>query len=69
MKIIQLVGQSPYSASKISADQLAISYNKSFNTPVVIARPFNTYGPRYPARAIIPTIITQILNDSRSILN
>ncbi|MGE5351523.1 MAG: NAD-dependent 4,6-dehydratase LegB [Acidobacteriota bacterium] len=56
------VGQSPYSATKISADQLAISYYKSFNLPVKIVRPFNTYGPRQSARAIIPTIITQILS-------
>jgi NAD dependent epimerase/dehydratase len=55
-----LVGQSPYSASKIGADQLAISFNRSFGTPVVILRPFNTYGPRQSARAVIPTIITQI---------
>ena len=57
-----LVGQSPYSASKISADQLAISYYKSFDLPVKIVRPFNTYGPRQSARAIIPTIISQLLN-------
>tara|TARA_B100000315_G_scaffold203980_1_gene197152 strand:+ start:907 stop:1887 length:981 start_codon:yes stop_codon:yes gene_type:complete len=57
-----LVGQSPYSASKIAADQLAVSYFKSFELPVKIARPFNTYGPRQSARAIIPTIISQILN-------
>jgi NAD dependent epimerase/dehydratase len=57
-----LVGQSPYSASKIGADQLAISYYRSFNLPVKIVRPFNTYGPRQSARAIIPTIITQILS-------
>ena len=56
-----LVGQSPYSASKISADQLSISYNRSFNLPVKIIRPFNTYGPRQSARAIIPTIISQSL--------
>ena len=56
-----LVGQSPYSASKIAADQLAISYFRSFNLPVRIVRPFNTFGPRQSARAIIPTIITQIL--------
>ena len=56
-----LVGQSPYSASKIAADQLAISYYRSFNLPVKIVRPFNTYGPRQSARAIIPTVITQIL--------
>ena len=57
-----LVGQSPYSATKIAADQLALSYYKSFNLPVKIVRPFNTYGPRQSARAIIPTIISQILN-------
>ena len=55
-----LRGQSPYSATKISADQLALSFFDSFNLPVVIARPFNTYGPRQSTRAIIPTIITQI---------
>jgi NAD dependent epimerase/dehydratase len=59
------VGQSPYSASKIAADQLAISYYKSFNLPIKIARPFNTYGPRQSARAIIPTIISQILNKNK----
>lgn len=57
-----LVGQSPYSASKIAADQIALSYHKSFDLPVKIARPFNTYGPRQSARAIIPTIISQLLN-------
>ncbi len=57
-----MVGQSPYAATKIAADQLAISYYRSFNLPVKIVRPFNTYGPRQSARAIIPTIITQILN-------
>lgn len=55
-----LQGQSPYSATKIGADHLALSFHSSFETPVVIARPFNTYGPRQSARAIIPTIITQI---------
>jgi len=55
-----LVGQSPYSASKISADQIAMSYYYSFETPVIIVRPFNTYGPRQSARAVIPTIILQI---------
>jgi dTDP-glucose 4,6-dehydratase len=55
-----LQGQSPYSASKIGADQLAMSFYSSFNTPVAIVRPFNTYGPRQSARAVIPTIITQI---------
>ncbi|WP_135081451.1 NAD-dependent 4,6-dehydratase LegB [Terasakiella sp. SH-1] len=58
-----LVGQSPYSASKIGADQLAISYYRSFQTPVTIMRPFNTYGPRQSARAVIPTIISQILDN------
>ena len=56
-----MVGQSPYSASKISADQLAISFFRSFNLPVKIVRPFNTFGPRQSARAIIPTIISQLL--------
>lgn len=53
--------QSPYSASKIGADCMAMSFYNAFELPVVIARPFNTYGPRQSARAIIPTIITQIL--------
>jgi NAD dependent epimerase/dehydratase len=53
--------QSPYAASKTAADQLALSYLRSFETPVVVARPFNTYGPRQSARAVIPTIITQAL--------
>ncbi|MEO0462657.1 MAG: NAD-dependent 4,6-dehydratase LegB [Pseudomonadota bacterium] len=55
-----LQGQSPYSASKIGADQIAQSFYLSFNTPVATIRPFNTYGPRQSARAVIPTIITQI---------
>jgi len=55
-----VVGQSPYSATKIGADQLALSYFRSFDIPVKIVRPFNTYGPRQSARAIIPTIISQI---------
>ena len=55
-----LQGQSPYSASKIGADQIAMSFYTSFNTPVSIIRPFNTYGPRQSARAVIPTVITQI---------
>lgn len=55
-----LQGQSPYSASKIGADQIALSYHASFDTPVSVLRPFNTYGPRQSARAVIPTIITQI---------
>ncbi len=54
-------GQSPYSATKIGADRLAESFYRSFGTPVVIVRPFNTYGPRQSARAVIPTIITQLL--------
>lgn len=62
-----MVGQSPYSASKISADHLAISYYRSFGLPVKIVRPFNTYGPRQSARAIIPTIITQILDGAEKI--
>ena len=62
-----LQGQSPYSASKIGADQLAMSFYNSFNTPVAIIRPFNTYGPRQSARAVIPTIITQIANGKRAI--
>ena len=62
-----LVGQSPYAASKIAADQLAISYFRSFDLPIKIVRPFNTYGPRQSGRAIIPTIITQLLNGKNSI--
>ncbi len=57
-----LVGQSPYSASKIGADQMAYSYHCAFGTPVAIARPFNTYGPRQSLRAVIPTIILQALS-------
>jgi len=57
-----LQGQSPYSASKIGADQIAQSFYLSFETPVATIRPFNTYGPRQSARAVIPTIITQIAN-------
>ena len=60
------VGHSPYSASKISADQIAISYYRSFDLPVTIVRPFNTYGPRQSSRAVIPNIVSQILtNDGR----
>lgn len=62
-----LQGQSPYSASKIGADQIAMSFNLSFDTPVAIIRPFNTYGPRQSARAVIPTVITQIANGARRI--
>ena len=62
-----LQGQSPYSASKIGADQIAMSFYASFGTPVAIVRPFNTYGPRQSARAVIPTIITQIANGKHTI--
>lgn len=62
-----MVGQSPYSASKIGADNLAVSYFRSFATPVKIVRPFNIYGPRQSARAIIPSIIIQILNGQKKI--
>ncbi len=61
------VGQSPYSASKIGADQIALSYWHSFETPVSVLRPFNTYGPRQSARAVIPTIITQVAAGQRQI--
>lgn len=60
-------GQSPYSASKIGADRIAESFYRSFGMPVVIARPFNTYGPRQSARAIIPTIISQLLNHNKEV--
>lgn len=59
--------QSPYSATKIGADAIALSFHNAFDLPVVIARPFNTYGPRQSARAIIPTIITQIAAGEREI--
>jgi dTDP-glucose 4,6-dehydratase len=62
-----LQGQSPYSASKIGADQLAYSFYSSFDLPVVIARPFNTYGPRQSARAVIPTVVTQIANGAKQL--
>jgi dTDP-glucose 4,6-dehydratase len=62
-----LQGQSPYSASKIAADQLAGSFYRSFDLPLVIVRPFNTYGPRQSARAIIPSIITQIASGQHQI--
>jgi NAD dependent epimerase/dehydratase len=54
--------QSPYAATKVGADQIALSYQRSFGTPVVIVRPFNTYGPRQSARAVIPTIVAQALS-------
>lgn len=62
-----LVGQSPYAASKIGADQIALSYWRSFDTPVSVIRPFNTYGPRQSCRAVIPTIITQIAAGKKEI--
>ncbi len=62
-----LQGQSPYSASKIGADQIALSFYTSFGTPVTVIRPFNTYGPRQSARAVIPTIITQIASGKREL--
>ena len=64
-----LVGQSPYAASKIGADQLALSYHKSFNLPVAVLRPFNTYGPRQSLRAFIPAVINQLLNDKQKTLS
>lgn len=60
-------GQSPYSATKIGADRLAESFYRSFNLPVTIVRPFNTYGPRQSARAVVPTIITQLLDGAAEI--
>lgn len=60
-------GQSPYSATKIGADAMADSFYRSFNVPISIVRPFNTYGPRQSARAVIPTIITQLLNGKTDI--
>ncbi|MBZ0215687.1 MAG: SDR family NAD(P)-dependent oxidoreductase, partial [Fimbriimonadaceae bacterium] len=62
-----VVGQSPYSASKIGSDQIALSFERSFGTPVTVIRPFNTYGPRQSNRAVIPTIITQIAAGKREI--
>ena len=59
--------QSPYSASKIASDAMAMSFYNSFDLPISIARPFNTYGPRQSARAVIPTIITQIVNGAKEI--
>lgn len=60
-----LNAQSPYAASKIAADQLALSFYRSFNLPITIIRPFNTFGPRQSARAVIPTIISQAMNNQR----
>ena len=63
----RLIGQSPYAASKIAADHLAISYYRSFNLPIKIIRPFNTFGPRQSSRAIIPSIIIQALSNQKNI--
>ena len=62
-----MVGQSPYSASKIAADHIALSFYRSFDLPVKVVRPFNTYGPRQSARAVIPTVTTQILSGEKNI--
>ena len=62
-----LTPQSPYAATKVAADQLALSFHRSFGTPVTVVRPFNTYGPRQSARAVIPTIITQIAAGTREV--
>ena len=62
-----VLGQSPYSATKIAADQMAYAFYASFGLPVVTVRPFNTYGPRQSARAVIPTVITQIASGQRTI--
>lgn len=63
----RLHAQSPYAATKIAADQLALSFNAAFATPVVVVRPFNTYGPRQSARAVIPSIITQVAAGARRV--
>jgi NAD dependent epimerase/dehydratase len=62
-----LNAQSPYAATKVAADQLALSYHRSFGTPVTILRPFNTYGPRQSTRAVIPSILTQLLEGKREV--
>jgi NAD dependent epimerase/dehydratase len=62
-----LIAQSPYAASKVAADQLALSYQRSFGIPVVVLRPFNTYGPRQSSRAVLPTILTQLLEGRREV--
>ena len=62
-----LKAQSPYAASKIAADQIAMSYYRSFGQNIKIIRPFNTYGPRQSSRAVIPTIISQLLNKNKFI--
>ncbi|MCC7484478.1 MAG: SDR family NAD(P)-dependent oxidoreductase [Burkholderiales bacterium] len=63
----RLNAQSPYAATKVAADQLALAFHASFGTPVVVLRPFNTFGPRQSARAVIPTVITQIAAGSRRV--
>jgi len=62
-----IVAHSPYAATKIAADQIATAFHRSFNLPVTIIRPFNTYGPRQSARAIIPTVVSQLLTDSATL--
>ncbi|HXU71380.1 MAG TPA: GDP-mannose 4,6-dehydratase [Polyangia bacterium] len=62
-----LNAQSPYAATKVAADQMALAYHRTFGTPVTVLRPFNTYGPRQSTRAIIPTILTQLLEGKRDI--
>jgi nucleoside-diphosphate-sugar epimerase len=62
-----LSAQSPYAATKVAADQLSLSYHRSFGTPVTVLRPFNTYGPRQSTRAVLPTILVQLLSGSRQI--
>jgi dTDP-glucose 4,6-dehydratase len=62
-----LQGQSPYAASKVGADQIALSFHRAFGTPVSVIRPFNTFGPRQSARAVIPTVITQILSGAKRV--
>jgi UDP-glucose 4-epimerase len=62
-----LNAQSPYAATKVAADQLSLAYQRSFGTPVVVLRPFNTYGPRQSTRAIIPSILTQLIEGKREI--
>lgn len=62
-----LQSQSPYAATKVAADQIALAYHLSFNVPVVVLRPFNTFGPRQSARAVLPTIISQMLAGARTI--
>ena len=62
-----LQGQSPYAASKIGADQMALSFHRSFNTPVTVVRPFNTYGPRQSLRAVIPTVILQLTQGGKTV--